>query len=287
MKLFWSKYKYGLLLIIFIFIALPIVIGLFFLNQSPLDNVRGSDGDWIGFWGSYIGSVVSTLVAAGIAYFVSNEQIKKQSEEDKKLRIEEIKIKLNLEFVFDISQEFDEVIKYNKKIYKLHRCILKYVKVIDKLYKNQNDENPDHANFFTSEKVNADRYTDELFNFNGNYGKKIAEKLLEIKLDVDEKVQYIIDYKMILVDNIDLLKEDIEKYKKEIDEIALQSGAIGNKITSCCDSVILENSKISIEDYEAIKSCETNANIAVAKAKEIEKNSKKLLKQSITNMLSA
>lgn len=87
-------------------LLLPCAIGLGILLMP---SSIGDDSDWLGFWGSFIGSIIGVAGAAIFAYMNTNFQLKEQRKNDLRnaLEIEDIKNKskllsLNNEYVKDI-----------------------------------------------------------------------------------------------------------------------------------------------------------------------------------------
>ncbi|MSD84613.1 hypothetical protein GKC32_09430 [Lactobacillus curvatus] len=79
------------------------------ISVANMPSTAGNDGDWIGFWGSFLGSVIGVAGAAIFAYMNTNFQLKEQRKNDliNALEIEDIKNKskllsLNNEYVKDI-----------------------------------------------------------------------------------------------------------------------------------------------------------------------------------------
>lgn len=72
------------MLVIISLVLMGIVdIGINFMNGSL---VIGTDGDWINFWGSFLGSLIGVAGAVLIAYWTTNEQINEsRSQLDKQL----------------------------------------------------------------------------------------------------------------------------------------------------------------------------------------------------------
>lgn len=93
MKFFKDNWK--VLSLVFIAVLIfPIILILFFYNNSPFDNVYGSNDAWIGFWGSYAGGLMTTAASGGLAYYISSKEVETAKEEEKRRRINSFKSEL-------------------------------------------------------------------------------------------------------------------------------------------------------------------------------------------------
>ncbi len=87
----WNTIKNNKI-IVFLIIVLPLLVGIGvkvidyipFLNKIPGDN-----GDWIGFWASYLGTIVAILVAVWVAKHESKSN-KKEIDHLNKLQNETV-----------------------------------------------------------------------------------------------------------------------------------------------------------------------------------------------------
>ncbi|WP_413487772.1 hypothetical protein [Carnobacterium divergens] len=80
--------KYAILLILLILFILSYIVGIG-VKIFPNFGTYGSASEWFGFWGNVVGGIISTLIAAGIAYFVTKNENEKNNLTQMRLRNEE------------------------------------------------------------------------------------------------------------------------------------------------------------------------------------------------------
>ncbi|WP_076647280.1 hypothetical protein [Latilactobacillus sakei] len=88
-------------IIILMFVAvfgIPIVVSAGVAEIPSFMGDGGDSGDWIGFWGSFLGSIIGVAGAALFAYINTNFQLKEQRRNDlfNALEIEDVKNKSKL-----------------------------------------------------------------------------------------------------------------------------------------------------------------------------------------------
>ena len=104
MKILFKRCWWVVLLIIII----PIFIN-FVLLIPALTNIVGDNTDWLSFWGSYLGSIIS----AGVAFFIlaiQYRQNKKENERNRNLQINVIKHQQELEQLHSIIKISSDLI---------------------------------------------------------------------------------------------------------------------------------------------------------------------------------
>lgn len=70
----------------------PVLIGLG-VKYFNFAVFAGDNNTWISFWGSYLGSIVTVILAAGISYIVTRNENDRTAEIAKKQAIEELRLK--------------------------------------------------------------------------------------------------------------------------------------------------------------------------------------------------
>lgn len=74
-KLIWAS----------VLMFIPVVIPIVFFWSAQTTKIKdhiGSMGDWIGFWGSYIGSMIGVIGAVGISYWTTKKQLVESKKND-------------------------------------------------------------------------------------------------------------------------------------------------------------------------------------------------------------
>ena len=93
---------------LFVTMAIPIAVG--YIVQLPVFTmIAGDNSDWIGFWGSYVGGLISVIATFWIASFVSKEEFKRQTETEKKQAIENFKIELRIDVLKELLVKIKEL----------------------------------------------------------------------------------------------------------------------------------------------------------------------------------
>lgn len=65
-----------IVIIVFIVIIIPpIVVGIGVTNLPFVRNISGDSNSWIGFWGSFLGSIIGTVGVIYVAFIQNKEQI--------------------------------------------------------------------------------------------------------------------------------------------------------------------------------------------------------------------
>lgn len=91
---------FSILIIVLILIPLSVGLGIKYIDYVPfLNKIPGDNGDWLGFWSGYLGS----MIGVGGAYYVMKHQLnfehKKELEEKKSLLIPGVKEYTDLELI--------------------------------------------------------------------------------------------------------------------------------------------------------------------------------------------
>ncbi|WP_413487012.1 hypothetical protein [Carnobacterium maltaromaticum] len=103
-----KKNRYAIILIFVILFILSYVVGIG-VKFFPNFGTYGSASEWFGFWGNVVGGIISTLIAAGIAYFVSKNENEKNNAKQESLRAEEKKERDKLQKI--IGEREEKIIK--------------------------------------------------------------------------------------------------------------------------------------------------------------------------------
>lgn len=74
--------------------------------QIPWTIPSGEHGDWLGFWGNIVGGSISTILAAGIAYFVTRNENNRVSKKNADIARQQ----------FVITKRFESVVKIDSTI---------------------------------------------------------------------------------------------------------------------------------------------------------------------------
>lgn len=89
-------------------ITIPLGIGL--ISDAPFfDLFAGDTSDWIGFWGSYIGGLISVMATFWIASFVSKEEFKRQTENERLQAKENFRTELRVDVLKDLLAKVKEL----------------------------------------------------------------------------------------------------------------------------------------------------------------------------------
>ncbi|WP_413515859.1 hypothetical protein [Carnobacterium maltaromaticum] len=119
-----KKNRYAIILIFVILFILSYVVGIG-VKFFPNFGTYGSASEWFGFWGNVVGGIISTLIAAGIAYFVSKNENEKNNAKQESLRIEEKKDQERLR-----AEEKEERDKLQKIIGEREEKIIKKTAIV-------------------------------------------------------------------------------------------------------------------------------------------------------------
>lgn len=155
-----KKKKRILISTILLILLCPIVI-----NALMLIPCKWASGDnaWIGFWGSYLGSMLSAGAAFAILYIQRRDNHKensnnrqanqKENAENRKLQIKEIQYRQEMGWLGD----FREAIVENINVYTPHN-LLSIINILlqDKYTQSQNQEVQDKTNKLLEKFVQAD-----------------------------------------------------------------------------------------------------------------------------------
>lgn len=102
MKNLLKKYWY----VILIFILIPIIINCLILKPALFKFV-GEDTDWLGFWGTYIATILSSI----IAFYVLHKQLdqnQKENENNRQLQINILKYQQQSQWLTELKVKLTE-----------------------------------------------------------------------------------------------------------------------------------------------------------------------------------
>lgn len=155
-----KKKKRILISSILLILICPIVI-----DALMLIPCRWASGDnaWIGFWGSYLGSMLSAGAAFAILYIQRRDNHKensnnrqanqKENAENRKLQIKEIQYRQEMDWLGD----FRKAIVENVNVYTPHNLLsIKNILLQDEYTRAQNQEVQDQTNKLLEKYVQAD-----------------------------------------------------------------------------------------------------------------------------------
>lgn len=110
----WIMIALGLLLLS---ICLPVIINFLILKPQLFETV-GSGADWLLFWGSYMGSILSAI-AAFVILAVQYKQNKDESKNNRDVQKDILKYQIRSQWIADLKTKF---IEYNESfdIIKIH-----------------------------------------------------------------------------------------------------------------------------------------------------------------------
>ena len=116
----WIMIALGLLLLS---ICLPVIINFLILKPQLFETV-GSGADWLLFWGSYMGSILSAI-AAFVILAVQYKQNRDESKNNRDIQKDILKYQIKSQWVADLRVKF---IEYNEafdilKIYEIAELI--------------------------------------------------------------------------------------------------------------------------------------------------------------------
>lgn len=129
---FVKKY-WWLILITFI---TPIILNIIMI-QPVIFSIAGNDSSWLGFWGSYIGSILSSSIAIFILY-KQQEQNHKENEDNRKLQLSVIEYNHELEKLrdlrsalidFQVSFDYIEITKIAERFIDGHYGEEEYIRL--------------------------------------------------------------------------------------------------------------------------------------------------------------
>ena len=140
-----SKKNIGIFLSLFLLVLyflFPLLMGKL-LNSNFANKISGSNDAWIGFWGSYIGSGISTLLAGVIAFYVANKQVSIQARADSAREREISVIKIRLEKyqeVYRLLSDFSRAVTKadaNLVFYRVKKISLEQFRIKDDNLQNE------------------------------------------------------------------------------------------------------------------------------------------------------
>lgn len=139
---------------------MSVVMSLNITKMAP-----GSNDAWITFWGSYLGAGISALLAGAIAYFVANNQVKIQAENDLKrgklFFYKKIKIEKTQEVVKCLNDYLRTIALLEVRLIELLTQTIKHEE-----FKKQNNflqnEVTIHKRFLLTNKVFTEKYENYL-----------------------------------------------------------------------------------------------------------------------------
>lgn len=129
---FIKKY-WWLLLLIFV---TPMVMNIIMI-QPILFPIAGNDSSWLGFWGSYTGSILSSSIAIYILYKQQNQN-HKENEDNRKLQLSVIEYNHELEKLrdlrsalidFQVSFDYIEITKIAERFIDGHYGEEEYIRL--------------------------------------------------------------------------------------------------------------------------------------------------------------
>ena len=129
---FVKKY-WWLILITFI---TPLILNIIMI-QPVIFSIAGNDSSWLGFWGSYIGSILSSSIAIFILY-KQQEQNHKENEDNRKLQLSVIEYNHELEKLrdlrsalidFQVSFDYIEITKIAERFIDGHYGEEEYIRL--------------------------------------------------------------------------------------------------------------------------------------------------------------
>lgn len=100
-----KKYIRSLLIVV---LLMPVLIGLG-VKYINLSFIAGDDNTWISFWGSYISSIITVVLAAGISYFVTFNENNRTASIAKKQAVEELRLKESHEAMQSIVKKVNSI----------------------------------------------------------------------------------------------------------------------------------------------------------------------------------
>lgn len=130
--IFIKKY-WWLLLMLFV---TPMVMNIIMI-QPILFPIAGNDSSWLGFWGSYIGSILSSSIAIYILYKQQNQN-HKENEDNRKLQLSVIEYNHELEKLrdlrsalidFQVSFDYIEITKIAERFIDGHYGEEEYIRL--------------------------------------------------------------------------------------------------------------------------------------------------------------
>lgn len=166
-----------LIIIVIAVLIMPIVINV--LMSIPTPWAKGEVGDWISFYGSYIGALLGALVA----FQVTKMQIKSQEDLNKKIKFNE-----QLSTLIILKVEIEELKKSAMSIKDFMNSYIEINNIID--YSVVNIDNPIKltVKYWDSiEKVMDIDLLKELVKFKSEY-EKISESLGSNKKDISNEI---------------------------------------------------------------------------------------------------
>lgn len=176
-----KKYFWGAIIGIAI-ISIPLILGWIIPRESFIENFTDSN-DWIGFWGSYTGSIIGGLITLFVmkrSTEAGNENLERNIEENKKIQEENEKNIFGMEITNLIGDYCSDISAY----YYASKMSINYHKKRKELYDN-----------FMSGEISESKYYNQL-------------SILEIdRQRVDRRKSTAIYFKL----------EIMLKYKKEAD----------------------------------------------------------------------
>lgn len=151
-KLFWVSISLGVI----IFVGGPL-----FVQYAHWPQGSNGNGDWLSFWGSYLGVVPSGLIAYSVARYQIENEKKSQKEQ------------------FNHTKHIENLTVISKKLRALD-SVFEYGVTHQYLFKNESEAG---KYFDESDGESLDNMMDNLTRY--MYEAKISQKLVVLLLDID------------------------------------------------------------------------------------------------------
>lgn len=112
MKKLFMKYKWYIIGGLLLMILAPVIINKVLL-MPIISDIVGDNTDWLSFWGSYLGAIISSTIAF-IILLVQREDNHKENEQNRELQINAIKYQQQRQWLDNLSKAMiDNIMMYN------------------------------------------------------------------------------------------------------------------------------------------------------------------------------
>lgn len=216
---------------ILIMLMFAVDLGIYFTNGNL---VVGTDGDWIGFWGSFLGSLIGVVGAVEISYCTTKKQIKESRRQLSKQLKESRKNELNNAIKLNDIRSLGKMVRSTKEILSEFRetdLSYKTLKLSDEAIV---DKKTARANILKNE--------ERIASYKQIMNAEISTMIGEIK-EIKERWDTLDSRLTVLNDSITALKEGSSQYGPMVNNFNLAISTLNDfekQLTSCYKNYVNE-----------------------------------------------